>query len=304
MNNCIGTWIINKNYLVPGYVSIASFRKQTDIPIVIYHDESLTEEIKQVFTSMGPNISFRAPKQKKKNNNSFSEHIHNRLIRMEIVEEYSNQSVLLIDADTAFSTGTQKMIQSIADTQQLDANKPLIWGVIEYEHAADAWLYFKKTHISGTVDKTPLSKKQEVFAEIFGSNWKELTQFPQFNNGLLAFYNCKKLAAAWKGLYCKGLENEYINPLDDQVPLAVAIATLTHETVLWPLKYNSLGKSSGDFSMYHVWAGNWKKELLMVEAASPYLSDYGKIAKEFWKDIPREWISLFVQDCVSTAASL
>jgi len=163
MKNIIATWIIDENYLAPAYVSIASFKKHIDIPIIIYFDGNIPEDVENTFKKIGSNITFQTITQKPYNNSIFSKQIENRLKRIEIARDTSNTTMMLIDADTAFSFGSERMIQSINKEKILNPKKPIIWGVVEYEYAADAWLYFKRTKVNGETYLTLLEDKIIAF---------------------------------------------------------------------------------------------------------------------------------------------
>jgi lipopolysaccharide biosynthesis glycosyltransferase/cephalosporin hydroxylase len=294
-NNCTATWIINESFLVPAYISIASFKKHVNIPVIIYYSGELNPTIESTFKAIGSNITVLPVEQNTPFTGAFSKHIQNRFTRFDIAERSSNQTMLMIDADTAFTNGIEQLITSIEKEKSKDRNTAMVWGVVEFEHAADAWLYFNRKDDFGNDLITPPLKKQTAFAEVFGPDWRQLLDAPQFNNGILAFHNCGTLANVWKKYYLKGLANKYVNPMDDQVPLAATLASHKCKTIPLPNTFNSKGWRSGNFSGYHLWAGRWKTELLDLEEGVSNLSDYAKIAQEFWNDIPNLWKEEFIE---------
>ena len=286
--NIILTWSINEKFKVPAFISIASFKKHINLPVIIYYDGEISQEIETVFKGIGPDISFQQV-QEHTIKGDYEQHIKNRFTRFDIAKNSDTKTTLMIDADIACNEGVKDLIRSIEEDRKKHPTKAIVWGVVEYEHAAEAWLYFNKTNKAGVRFKTPPDEKKIAFAQVFGPNWEQLVSAPQFNNGILAFHNGSALSETWKDYYLKGLSNSYVNPLDDQVPLAVALEQEDCKTIHWPNAYNSKGKISGDYSIFHAWAGQWVNELFKLENDIEALSDYAKIAQEFWGYIPNSW---------------
>lgn len=296
MENTTATWILDDSFLVPGYVSVASFKKHLDVPVDIYYSGQQLQEVARVFDAIGSNISVHPVPQEIAPDGIHDAHIQNRLVRFELAAQSANQTVLMIDADTAFNEGIKKILDTLESEKAAHPDKALVCGVIEYEHAKEAWLYFHRKDSDGKDMTTPMAQKQRTFAQVFGPDWERLLDGPQFNNGFLVLHNAAAVANAWKSFYLKGLHTELVNPMDDQVPLAAALVEQPCRAVSLPATFNSQGHRSGSYSGFHLWAGRWKTELLDVEEGVAHLSDYASIAAEFWEAIPRHWKQAFAQN--------
>ncbi len=278
-------WIINRQYRVPAYIAIASFRSFVGMPVtVLYDEEEIDDQTAQVFREIGPGITLTRllldhPLEPGRNTAT----IRNRLARMQAVKEFADELIFLIDADMAFTDGIRALVPTL-ESQIEHPEEPVVGGVIEYDKARDNYLYFKPPSESRSI---PDIVKHDHYQAVYGPAYEDLLNKKQFNNGLLVFYQGQTLADRWRSYYSKGLDLENINPADDQVPLAVAMQQV--RTIDLDPTFNSLGRSNGSFAAYHIWDKNWQQELYRLHNHTAN-SIYADIARPFWQAIPFHWI--------------
>lgn len=291
-------WIFNKNYLIPTYISVASFASSIDLPLVLVSNDVLESTTWNKLASLTKNISILYyPFNQPHTSPYYRDHIINRLVRMNVVESLSGEDILyLFDSDTAFSPDVRFLIEKVnADQNTEDIS--MVWGVSERRRAADAKFYFVKKDSKGQRLEVPsLEMKHRCYLEVFGKDWEDLLNYVQFNNGVLAFHKCKNLAQTWQRFYLRGLAQEVVNPEDDQVPLSAAMRAVHCKTTELESYYNSRGKTLGAYAVYHANAGTWRWEILNALEKKPNLSDYGEIVKEHLHKVPAYWINAFRQD--------
>lgn len=284
-------WIIDEHYLLPAYLSIASCEEVKDVQFMLVYCGTITQEIRKAFKQVCPNLVLV-----EYSGEEASPVLQNRFARMELAAQSNGEVVMLMDADMLFTTGVQKAIDQIREDVVKSPADAMVWGVEEYKHAYDAWLYFKRTDLPKQHKRISIHSKREVFHSIWGKEWESILSTPQFNNGLLAFYNGLEVAKEWKHYYQKGLTSDYINPADDQVPLAGALATANVNRKPLANRFNSLGLHNGSYSGFHVWDGRWKVEINhLLETNKPH-SDYGKIAAKYIDLVPENWKNKFRND--------
>ena len=97
-------WIFDESYKIPAFLSVASFREHMDIPVSLFYIGSPTQELIDLFKSLGGDIEFiveydvEHTKMKK-----IDRHQKNRLVRMEVMKMWPQDVVILFDGDTVFS---------------------------------------------------------------------------------------------------------------------------------------------------------------------------------------------------------
>lgn len=284
------TWICDRQFLLPTLLSIYSFQKYIEAPVHLIYtgDDFDLEELQtllpsaQIHCFIPPNFSI--PKRL----NTELPTIHNRLTRMFALASCpQNEYLLLIDSDTIFDASIPQLLNHLS-TQKGMA------GVVEHAKVGDAYLYFATKTQTGSTHSISQQQKNRVFENVFGDNWTSLIKAPQFNNGFLVFWNVPELAEQWQSYYLKGLDSKWINPKDDQVPLAIAAQQLGIPTISLPEKFNSKGAIYGQYVVYHAWLGRWKWDLIKI-ACQEYskLSNYGEIALQYWSKLPLEVVRAF-----------
>lgn len=279
------TWICDRSFLVPTLLSIYSFQEHIEATIcLIYTGEDFDIEELQILLPTAkiqyfPPPIFSIPERL---NTEFST-IHNRLARIYALASCpQNEYLLLIDADTIFDASIIQFLDHLPSQNSMA-------GIVEYECVGDAYLYFATKTETGNTHHISQERKNKVFKTVFGEDWQTLIRTSQFNNGFLLFWNVSQLAKQWQNYYIKGLDNKWVNPKDDQVPLAIAAQQSGIDTNPLPEKFNSKGAIYGQYSMYHAWLGRWKWDLIKIACQqSTRLSDYGKIALQYWSRLPLE----------------
>lgn len=214
----------------------------------------------------------------------YSTVISNREQRFRIMRESPEDYInLLVDADTLFSETIKELLTIVGSNS---SDEPTLWGVIEYEEADGAHLYFKRTDEVGIVQDLSPDDKTKSYEVIFGANWDLLMSSPQPNNGFLVFQNCASLADTWRDFYRRGLHVRWVNPHDDQVPLAAAITSTKTRLVRLDEKFNSKGAVNGTFAVFHAFAGLWRSEFRAALCPSLNVSDFANMARPFLQRIP------------------
>ena len=291
-------WIFDKNYALLTYLSVRSFVEQTDIQVTLFYcAEEKDPIIDDLFKNLNKRIEiqlFNPDVDQWEPHQRF--HIVNRLGRFYALSLYVKELVFLIDSDLIFSPKLKERINEIQipKSSQL-GNKPFIGGVVEYNSVRDAFLFFNKRDKRGDRIGVSPSVQHSTYHQLFGPTWEKLVTHFEYNNGFLIFFQAKALIEEWKKLYLKGIELPWVNPADDQVPLAIAMQTVDCYKVKLDPAWNSFGKKTGNFIGFHVWAGYWKDDLYKLITNGQLASDFSKIVKPYLNDLPNNWIKDFIK---------
>jgi len=295
-------WIFDKNYLMLTYLSVSSFLDHCDInATLIYCGDKIQDSDKNLFLSISKkveilhfdaDVSHIAP--------HMQANVLNRFARLHYTRLFEDDILFMVDSDVSFSPSLKQDIKEIDERfQDHSLPKPMLSGVVEFLSAEDAYLYYRKLDKRGYTRKTTEESKISGYESVFGNDWRTLIKGFQFNNGFLIFYKAKALIDQWEEYYLKALGNKEINPLDDQVPLAVAIQKTGCDYWKLTSKWNSLGDLVGSFTVFHAWGGEWKIEIDQVLRNQRSTSDYGEICKRYLSNCPDRWISKFKEDLKS-----
>lgn len=281
-------WIFDDSYKIPTFLSVASFKAHMDIPITLIFFGDPESEVIEAFENLGGGIDMIIRnKTNHTHKNRRERHLINRLARMEIMRLWPKEQVFLFDGDLMFSKEIKKLESFIDNNfEGIDMNRSLVWGVSEY--ALD--FYTSKLDDYNIRTKTSTKELHQCLKEVQGKNWKKKLSGLQYNNGLLVIHNCFALADAWEVNYRKGMKHPLVNIEDDQIPLCIAMFEQNTQTLKIPSCYNSLGKLSGNYVVYHAWGGKWRLELEKIGAGKKDLEDYGRIAQAYYDRIPSFWI--------------
>ncbi len=289
-------WIFDKNYLMLTYLSVSSFIDYCDVEAtLIYCGGKISEEDRKIFLELDPRVEilhFDADVSHIEPH--MQANVLNRLARLHYTRLFEDDILFMIDSDVSFSSSLKRDIKEIeASFQENAPTNPMISGVVEFLCAEDAYLYYRKLDKRGFTRKTTEESKITSYESVFGNEWKSLIRDFQFNNGFLIFYKARPLIDQWEKYYLKGLENEDINPLDDQVPLAAAIQKTGCQYWKMTSKWNSLGDLDGSFTVFHAWGGEWKIEIDQILRNKKATSAYGKICEKYLSKCADPWISKF-----------
>lgn len=281
-------WIFDDSYKIPTFLSVASFKTHMDMPISLIFFGDPKSEVIEVFENLGGEIEIIIKNEVnyayKSNGN---QHLINRLARMEVMRLWPEEQIFLFDGDLLFSEEIKKLESCIDDGfEDINKNRSLVCGVTEY--ALD--FYTSRKDDSNIRTKTTEEELHQCLTDVQGKNWRERLSGLQYNNGLLVFYNCVDLADTWELNYKKGLNHPLVNPEDDQLPLCAAMFEQNTQALELASCYNSLGKLSGDYVVYHAWGGKWKTELEKISEGEKNLKDYGRIAQQYYDKIPSSWV--------------
>ncbi len=286
-------WIFDKAYALPAFLSIASFVRYVDMPVtVIYCGKQMDPEMEGAFSRLSKQITILTfTTRVKVHNPVFLKDAVNRLARMYVIDRFGEDCVWLFDADTAFSEKIQELINSVrVDIASNRNDLPMIWGVKEYERATESYFFMMVKDANGKRKYLSNATRYQHYEKIYGADWKNLLNSIQFNNGVLAFYQGKKVSGLWKANYLRGLQYPGVNPEDDQLPLMVALKKAGCRIHELEKTYNSMGGLDGEYAVYHPFGHSWKKELWRIAGNEDQLSAYGNIVKEHWPKVPEEWI--------------
>ena len=289
-------WIFDDQYAMLTYLSVCSFIENMDVIVtLIYCGTKMPQEDRLAFEKLDAKVEiYQFEANVLKYEPHMRANILNRLARLHYTRKFEDDILFMIDSDVAFSESMKDDLEEL--TEKFDDNNvvsPMISGVVEFLSATDAYLYFKKKNEFGYTRKTPEHLQVEAYKTIYGDSWERLLSGFQFNNGFLIFYKARPLIDQWESYYLKGLENEEINPLDDQVPLAVAIQKTGCTYWKMDVKWNSLGDLNGPFHMFHAWGGEWKIEIDQVLRNQKATSSYGGICAKYLPNCPDSWLTLF-----------
>jgi len=289
-------WIIDNGYIVPAYLSICSFLKGIDTSVtLVYCGDEDTEEVRSIFTGLSENImfeTFTTPEEFKNHKNQRI--IVNRLARMHYVEKYCDDITLLIDADTLFSDQCDTIVATLqAECQN---KSTAVFGVLDAKIAYRDYLYFNTADDNGRDIVIPLLEQKDIYIDVFGPNWWHHLKGASINNGLVAFYNCPDLIEVWRDYYQRGLNHKYVNPSDDQLPLAAAIHKTGQEVVRLPERFNSKGQVSGDFITYHALSSIWKMQIYSAYHKANAVSDFANLASQFLPVLPEDLLEGFMNE--------
>ena len=284
-------WILDSSCLVPALLSTASFPKMDKTRLKVIFCGEINEEIRMAFAAVKGNLELIGAE-------GFQEEIiaedrltiWNRQLRMQWADSSQNEWNVLVDADLLFSDKVNQLVDELRAQVAIHPHRTIVTGVKEYNTINEAWLYFKRSGLPKPFKKVPTGVKKACFKKILGVSFQEAKAIPQFNNGLIAFYNASEVVAEWRRLYLSGLKSEFVNPADDQVPLAVAMYHSREVTIELPNVYNSLGQHDGDYIGWHVWNGRWKNEILAIHKNQIALSRFGQQAQKKWGLIPIDWL--------------
>ncbi len=287
-------WIIDKGYIVPAYLSICSFLKgaETSVVLVFCGDEGV-EDAKSLFEGLNEHILFEEFKMPEVYKDHRSQKvITNRLARMHFVEKYKEEIVLLVDADTLFTDQCNTLISTIQSDSNI--NPSAVYGVLDSKIAYRDYLYFNTADDTGRDVVIPHLEQKDIYADVFGPNWWHHLKGASINNGLVAFNNCDSLIDAWRGFYLRGLNHKYVNPGDDQLPLAAAIHRTEQKVVRLPERFNSKGLVSGDYIAYHALSSIWKMQIYSAHHKEEDVSDFANLAAQFIPLVPSKTMDEFI----------
>jgi hypothetical protein len=280
-------WIFDDNYKIPTYLSVASFREYIDIPVTLVYRGKPEKKLIDMFKNLGGPTEFIIEEDYDEiNNTRVDSHRKNRLLRMEIMGKWPDEQVIFFDGDMVFSEKIKEFIPFIDKAfKNIRTDKSLVWGVAE----ADNLFYTAKRLPNGKLNFSTEEEFNQCLKEVYGNNWKKRMSGIKYNNGMLIIYNCTDLANAWKSLYLNGLKHPGVNHEDDQVPLCVAMHDLKTQVMEIKNKFNSKGKLTGDYAVYHAFDSRWKPELKKILNGENNLEDYGIIALKYFEKIPAQW---------------
>ena len=304
MKNIKAIWIIDKDYIVPAYLSISSFLEAMEVPVVVvYCGDNEIDLTTKLFTSLHDLISvelFATPEEY--NNHPQKEVITNRLARMHYAEKSSEEVILLLDADTLFNENSDLLIKTIE--KKLTQGESLVFGVLDAKMAYRDYLYFKTQDKSGRDIIVPHLEQKDIYTSVFGPNWWHHLKGPSINNGVIAFYNCEEVVVKWRDFYLSGLNHSKVNIGDDQLPLAAAIYKTFQKVVTLSERFNSKGNVTGDFLIYHAFSSIWKMQIVSAYKKEYGVSDFSKLAKRFLPAIPQQLLADFITKQNNTQAYL
>lgn len=280
-------WIFDDHFIVPTYLSVFSFLKACTIPVVLVFYGKRIKDVETLFSSMISQYDvmidykeddfFQLPVLP--HNKSFISSIRNRELRFYVAAQSSPHNVVYcFDSDTLFT-------ESAKDLMSIDFGEcPAICGCIEQEHTYDNKLYFERGILHSNTHHIYPERQKEKYDQIFEEDTSYWLNKPQYNNGVLIFYNAWQLAAQWKTEHQRGLYCLDVNPGEDQVTLTAAINKVGFvECRSIPSRYNSMGQLTGDYAIFHGTGGQWSGELINAMSTIPFiqnaLSDFAKVYK-------------------------
>lgn len=291
--NIKAIWIIDDKYVLPAYLSVSSFIQIVNIPVVVvFCGDVGVKEANTLFTSLSELIEFEiyeAPLVFQ--NDPRKAIITNRLARMYYAQKIKEGVVLLLDADTLFTDQSNALIQAIKD--DFNHGVSTIFGVLDAQVAYRDYLYFRTVDDKGRDIVTPHLEQKDIYHDVFGQNWWHHLKGASINNGVVAFYDCDEVVESWRTYYLKGLSHHNVNPGDDQLPLAAAIHSSNQNVVCLPEKFNSKGKVSGDFTVYHALSSIWKMQIYSAYSKEFGVSDFADLAKQFLPSVPEHILSAY-----------
>lgn len=284
-------WIIEKNYLLPAVVSMLSYLRHVDGPVSVMCPAHEFDELRVELLGLVGNISIGYFKPDNAHPNElYHSVIANREARFTVVERANeNEITLLVDADTIFSPRVVEVLEILA----ANPTSERFWGVVEYSRASDAYLYFKAKDRAGVFRDTDPKSKERCYEGVFGKKWRDYLAAPQPNNGFIAFRNARALAAQWRTFYRQGLLHAEVNPEDDQVPLAAAMAAIGFTFHRLEEAFNSKGEVNGPYAVFHAYAGLWRNEFRAALAPIATVSSFATIARGILPALPPALLNAF-----------
>ena len=281
-------WIFDDNYIFPTYLSVASFLKWCKIPVVLLFHGKRIDKAMHFFSSMIaegwvrmdfimddffklPIFSF---------NTAYKEAIRNRELRFYVAAcSGPNDIVYCFDSDIVFT-------ESVTDLLKIKFDYlPSIYGCVERQHTRENKLFFERSIIHTNKQHVYPEIQTEMYDQVFMEDTSLWLEMPQFNNGVLVFYNAKELASCWKEVHNKSLLNPKVNPGEDQVTLTAAIYKTGIKRIELPSLFNSMGQIFGDYAVFHATGGQWKGEIINAVSNNRYvqqnLSSCAKVYKQF-----------------------
>lgn len=290
-------WIFDDRFILPTYLSVVSFLQYCDIPVVLVFYGNKINEVKRYFASL---ISKRIVTIDYKTDNffqlpvlpynkAFESTIRNRELRFYVAAlSGQNEVVYCFDSDIIFT-------ESVKDLLSIDfGEQPTICGCIEQEHTYDNKLYFERGILHLNTQHIYPEQQKEEYDRIFEEDSSWLSK-PQYNNGVLVFYNARDLAEQWRKEHLRGLYNPIVNPGEDQVTLTAAIyKTENIKRVSIPSRYNSMGQLTGYYAVFHATGGQWIGEIinavLDVSNIKDSLSDCAKVYRRIIRELKNKEI--------------
>jgi SAM-dependent methyltransferase len=288
-------WIIDEGFLVPALVSVRSFLAVVDMPVCIWFcGESKLERAREAFAEISKEIELvHFQNETDHTRPEFTPSIRNRLARMEALIQYSDELLLLLDADIVFAPGFEQLVD---DIEVAPPTAPALWGVPDQSVAWQNQFYFHQIDSKGRKQRLHPGEQMELYEDVFGPEWRYLLGSHGFNNGMLAVYQCGDVAQKWKELYLKGLLHPKVNPDDDQRALSAALVATQTKTHILPEKFNSRGEMRGDYVAFHALSGRWRMPFRSFERGEEAVTDFGKLAVEHWGKIPKALQTSFFDD--------
>ena len=283
-------WITDYDYALPTYVSISSFLAHNNVEVSVWYiGEKGIEEAGMAFSAISPRVSFEKAKMPPYTPAKVSGTIYNRLMRMEIVIQTEEDLVLLLDSDMIFTESSKELISILQATGKSPAPLPTVWGYAETPVAMQNHLYFRVFDQTGRDIILSDMQRSDCYSAVFGDTWRHILGGLGLNNGLVAFRNAQSLAIEWRKYYLKGLNESFVNPQDDQLPLAAAIQVNDSTLNLLDSRYNALGKVHGDYAVFHAYSGRWKMEYKLALRGEDALTNFAQIAQKHLTPAPLSW---------------
>lgn len=280
-------WITDDSYLVPTFISISSFLQWCNVPVIVYYYGRNVDNVHEMFDywiSRGKVVIEHIPQSffsiaVDAINQEFENQIKNREVRF-YVAGLSNEELAIyyFDSDIVFDAHCVELFDIVfTESSQ-------ICGCVEQMHVIDNKIFFERNKLHKSSEHLSLERQLSLYKMVYGENCSKWLNNPQYNNGVLVFYNARRLASCWYSEYLKGLCCKHVNPGDDQVPLVSALYQ-QNETKIIELhsKFNSKGQLSGNYSVYHATGGQWRGELISVLLnlrCMTNMSDYARISKQ------------------------
>lgn len=268
-------WIFDDRFILPTYLSVTSFLRICNIPVVLVFYGKRIDDVKDYFASMISKQKVTIDHKKDDffqlpilpYNKRFENTIKNRELRFYVAAQSGPHNVVYcFDSDIIFT-------ESAKDLMNIDFGEhPGVCGCIEQKHTFDNKLYFERGMIHSCLQHIYPEFQKEKYDQIFVENTSYWLSIPQYNNGVLIFFNAKELAEQWKKEHFKGLLCPEVNPGEDQVTLTAAIKKVDSiKSFSIPSRYNSMGQLMGDFAVFHATGGQWLGEIINAISDNPYI---------------------------------
>ena len=281
-------WIFDDLFILPTYLSVVSFLRFCDIPVVLVYYGKRIDDVKKYFSPLiekqivtidyKEDVYFQLPIFSY--NKVFEQTIKNRELRFYVAAQSGpDEMAYCFDSDIIFTNSSKELMS-------LDlGNHSAVCGCIEQNHTFNNKLYFERGVIHSNLEHIYPNLQAQKYNQIFSEETSCWLRLPQYNNGVLIFYNAKKLAEQWKKEHLKGLICPDVNPGEDQVTLTAAINKVSSvKRLAIPIKFNSMGQLTGDYAIFHATGGQWLGEILNAISKDTYLnntlSDCAKIYRQ------------------------